>query len=525
MVFASPIFIFYFLPTVFLFYFVSLELRSLCRKYLNSKKPDIPKSMTVGNENIKTLYNTFFMYCIEKIHSFWLPNFIILLFSLAFYYWGETNKTLILLAVILFNFYIGRCFAPSNTKIGKKRRKTFFILCLVLNIGCLFVFKYLTFTVSLITGSLGIDYAIKNIGLPLGISFFIFQAMSYVIDIYCGTINPNKSLTGFACYISMFPQLVAGPIVRYTDIAAQLQSRTISFPRFASGVERFAFGLAKKVLIANHVAIFADTVFSLKPELLTSSLAWVGVLCYTIQIYYDFSGYSDMAIGIGRMLGFDFKENFLFPYAAISMQDFWRRWHISLSTWFRDYLYIPLGGNRKGIVRTYINLCIVFVLCGLWHGAALNFILWGIYHGIFLIIERIGKFNFTKHSSLGRTYTIFAILFGWLLFRAESFEQIVNFLQAMFGFAVSTTPDKAGYWWLWFSIDIKFALVAGLIFSQPVYTSIFQRIQGKNTSINTSSFVSDLIPYGRIILVFGLLLACVPFLVNDSYNPFIYFRF
>lgn len=522
MVFASPIFVFYFLPIVLVLYFAVLGIRVLAGKYLRSSSFAASYGEGAANRT-----HSFFDTLVRKASSFWLPNCVILLFSLLFYYWGETNKTFILLTVILFNYCVGLFLAPNPSGIWKKYRKTIFITCIALNIGCLFIFKYLVFSVSLITNALGSDFSMRDIALPLGISFFLFQAISYIIDVYRGIVVVNKSFVGFACYIAMFPQLVAGPIVRYTDIVGHLKLRVVSVEKFASGVERFAFGLAKKVLVANHVAIFADKVFGLEPENLTTSLAWLGILCYAIQIYYDFSGYSDMAIGMGRMFGFDFKENFLFPYAAISMQDFWRRWHISLSTWFRDYLYIPLGGSRKGTLRTYLNLCLVFVLCGLWHGAAVNFVLWGMYHGAFLIFERMTKLNFKKYSLLGRVYTIIAILFGWLLFRAESFEQIMYFAKAMLGMNASLVLSSVPYAWLWFSFDVKLALLAGMLFSQPIYNfmqkAIIRWMASSSTIVSRIGLTVG--QYGRVLIALVLLMACLPYLINDSYNPFIYFRF
>lgn len=476
MVFTSTVFLFYFLPLFILAYCAALAAKRFLPVFRG---------------------------------SFGICNLVILLFSLLFYFWGENNATLILLGVILLNYIWAFFLAPSGRAPDEKSRKRRIAFCVAANLLCLFVFKYATFAMTLAARALGLDIAVPDISLPLGISFFTFQAMSYSIDVYRGVVPPNRSFTGFAAYIAMFPQLVAGPIVRYADIAAQLASRAVTTERFASGVRRFIFGLAKKVLIANQVAAFVDTVFGVLPDSLTPGIAWAGIVCYAVQIYFDFSGYSDMAIGMGRMLGFEFRENFLHPYSAVSMQDFWRRWHISLSSWFRDYLYIPLGGNRKGNLRTYVNLCVVFLLCGLWHGAAMNFLLWGAYHGAFLIFERVAKIDFDRHRIAGRIYTVLAILFGWVLFRAEGAEQILAYGKAM----LFLNSGAGGHAWLWFTLDVRIALAAGILLSFPVYDAVRSRLAH---------------PLWRVAGVAGLLcllLFCIPFIVGESYNPFIYFRF
>jgi len=297
-----------------------------------------------------------------------IQNFVLMLFSLLFYYWGEKNYIVVMLICICINYISGLLISYSQNQILKK---VYLILAIVVSIGLLAYFKYFNFIMDNVNYFLDskVDEGVMNIILPLGISFYTFHALSYVIDVYWGKVQCEKNLFTFICYVSLFPQLVAGPIVRYRDIRHSFYHRIITRTSFKNGVLRFCFGLGKKVLIANTVALVADKAFSVPHADLTFATAWLGAIAYTLQIYFDFSGYSDMAIGIGLMLGFRYKENFNFPYCALSIQDFWRRWHMSLSSWFRDYLYIPLGGNRKSAVRTYFNLIAVFVLCGLWHGA------------------------------------------------------------------------------------------------------------------------------------------------------------
>lgn len=495
MVFTSPVFLFYFLALFIFVYGGGLAAKKICT-LTQRRNATVPAGIA------------------KRLASFWLCNLVILLFSLVFYYWDEGDKIFLLIGVIAVNYIMALRIEPARQPDERKRRNLF-IACLAINIGCLVVFKYLGFFLSLVDGAFGLGMRIPKIALPLGISFFIFQAMSYVIDVYRGNVAANRSVTNFGCYIAMFPQLVAGPIVRYVHIAEQLKSRFISVDKFASGVERFIFGLAKKVLVANHVALFADACFALQPERVTTTVAWMGTLCYAVQIYFDFSGYSDMAIGLGRMLGFDFRENFNHPYAAISMQDFWRRWHISLSSWFRDYVYIPLGGNRNGNIRTYVNLCVVFLLCGLWHGASVNFMLWGLYHGGFLTFERVTRIHFGKFPMLGRAYVWVAFLFGWVLFRAEDFGRIAAFYSAMTGW-VPARADS-GYVWLWCTPDVRVALGFGIILSFPVMAWVRGIARGR-----IPDWMAQTVRVAGLVILLGL---CVPFIIGDSYNPFIYFRF
>jgi alginate O-acetyltransferase complex protein AlgI len=363
-------------------------------------------------------------------------NVVILLASLLFYAWGEPRYVPLLIAYILINWTFGLLIARPGRCSG-----AFLATGVAINTGLLLWFKYLTFVLtqlSILSTALGLPaIPAVDVALPLGISFFTFQGISYLVDIHRGTVVPQRSLLKFAMYKAMFPQLVAGPIVRYARIARHIDVRPISAWRVRTGMLMFLFGLAQKVLIADSVAGTADTVFALPPSELTAATAWAGALCYTIQIFFDFAGYSNMAIGLGHMMGFSFPANFNRPYTAQSVTEFWRRWHITLSNWFRDYLYIPLGGNRRGSPRTYLNLAAVFLLCGLWHGAAWNFAAWGAWQGAFLVLERLGLAILLTRAwrPFRHLYLLLAVVFGWVLFRAGGIGHAIDYMAAMLGFA------------------------------------------------------------------------------------------
>ncbi len=396
-------------------------------------------------------------------------NLFLLTASLIFYFWGEGWRVWVLAASCVGNFLLARLMmwrvAPSGEKKGRrayiferteklhpggprtKIQKLLLVIAIVINLGCLVYFKYFNFFIDNIAGVFPHGWEIHTwakVALPLGISFFTFEAMSYIIDVYRGDVPAEENLINFSCYLTMFQHLVAGPVIRYRDLYQQLTERTLSRSQFASGARRFIVGLSKKVLIANTVAVIADKAFELPPNQLTTATAWLGIVCYTLQIYFDFSAYSDMAIGLARMFGFEFLENFNYPYIARSAQDFWRRWHISLSSWFRDYLYIPLGGNRKGPWRIYLNLLFVFFLCGLWHGASWVFVAWGLYHGFFLALERLLTRGRNKIdgsnigwkcilSVFGHGYAVLMVMGGWVLFRSETFAQAWGYYGALLG--------------------------------------------------------------------------------------------
>ena len=389
------------------------------------------------------------------------------------------------------------------------------VLAIVFNLGLLFYFKYTNFFVSIIENIANMNFGLKEVILPIGISFFTFQAMSYVIDVYLKKVECQKNLMLLALYVSLFPQLIAGPIVKYSDIEDQLKNRVETTEKFVQGIKRFLYGLAKKVIVSNVVGEVAETIFNTNIWEMGTLSAWLGIICYSIQIYYDFSGYSDMAIGLGKMFGFEFTENFNYPYLATSVQNFWRRWHISLSSWFKEYVYIPLGGNRKGKVRTYINLFIVFLLTGIWHGANFTFILWGVFYGIFLVIERLflGKLlEKNKFKFLNWLYTMFVVVLLWVFFRAPNVEYAFMYIGKMFDFSKEiTSVAQIINLWQWFILFI------GVLFCGPVQ-SLFKKVYNK---IKDKTWVFW-VDYSMQICLFVL---SIVLLINNTFNPFIYFQF
>ncbi|MBN2162000.1 MAG: MBOAT family protein [Pontiellaceae bacterium] len=502
MVFSSIVFLFFFLPVTLLIYHLLF----------------LPVSLK------------------HKRSEVWrhLANLFLLFSSLVFYFWGEGWLVWIIVASTFIDFFCGLLIAGALHKgrieeliEGAPRtslQRTGLCLSICSNLAFLGFFKYFNFGIDSFNAVVPEAWQLHDVlqvTLPLGISFYTFQSMSYTIDVYRGHVKATRNLIDFSAYVTLFPQLVAGPIVRYSTIADQLVHRAISLESFSSGLQRFILGLAKKVLIANTVARMADWAFSLSENELTTPLAWIGIVCYSLQIYYDFSGYSDMAIGLGRMFGFNFLENFDYPYIARSIQEFWRRWHISLSTWFRDYLYIPLGGNRKSGARTYTNLMTVFFLCGLWHGASWTFVVWGLYHGFFLIIERAGFKRLIDRMPgvLRHIYALLVIMGGWVFFASGTFSQSLFFLRAMAGF---DSADQPVYYQDYLRPDLILAMVWGIVFSTPLLQMI------SNTGLKLANRVSGLNHPLRIIQIFGLILLLLfsaMFLASGTFNPFIYFRF
>ncbi len=444
-------------------------------------------------------------------------NFFLLLASLGFYAWGEGILVVLMLFSISINFISGIGIAYFRAR-SLSYSKSVLGIAVAINLGLLFYYKYANFIVDTLKEiGLYLEYDHESIMLPIGISFFSFQGISYLVDVYRKETEAQHNLFHLGLYISFFPQLIAGPIVRYHDIAQEIKQRIIDVPLFTEGVIRFVRGLAKKVVIANIAALIADQVFSLPGNEISVVSAWLGVFCYTVQIYFDFSGYSDMAIGLGKMLGFNFKENFNYPYISRSIQEFWRRWHISLSTWFRDYLYIPLGGNRKGRGRTYFNLIFVFFVTGLWHGASWNFIFWGLFHGLFLILER-SKFLDTQKWPvvLQHIYVMLVVIIGWVFFRAETMKGAFSYLRSMAGLTGGDNTTALIYVNA-YSLTI---LVLAVIFSIPVR-------RFANDYIKKSSSVVLRKVYGTGIYFFYIALLALTLieLAQSSYNPFIYFRF
>ena len=470
-----------------------------------------------------------------------LQNLFLLIASLIFYFWGEQWLVWIVLVSTGVNYLCGLLIGGGGLfkgepvcleKGGKRSRFQKICLCFSIftNFGFLGYFKYSNFfadNICSLFAVAGLPTAFlaefSEIALPLGISFYTFQSMSYTIDVYRGDVKASRNFIDFACYVAMFPQLVAGPIVRYRDIEVQLLRKTIKLVDLHYGVKRFIYGLAKKVLIANVMARAVDGIFALPPSELSFGIAWLGVFCYALQIYFDFSGYSDMAIGLGSMFGFHFLENFNYPYFATSLQDFWRRWHISLSTWLRDYLYISLGGNRGVPWRTYCNLWITFLLCGLWHGASWNFVLWGCGHGFFLVLERLGFSNVLERLPriFRHLYVIIFVLLGWVLFRAETLEQAGSFYTAMFGFSPANfSPSLVSEF---VGPNLFCALIVGVVIAVPSYPlwrntflSSF-RIKG---SFSGRSYEAVSVAWGCLLFVVSAMS-----LAAGVYNPFIYFRF
>ena len=424
-----------------------------------------------------------------------LRNMLLLCASLLFYAWGEPVYVLLMMGAILVNWLLARKIPTS---------KAAYVVSIALNLGMLGVFKYLDMLISGVNWIFRADLPLAQLALPVGISFYTFQMISYLIDVRRGDVPVEKNLIDFAAYVSMFPQLIAGPIVRYVDVKEDLGVAKMDIVTAAQGVRRFCMGLAKKVLIANTVAQVADNAFEMAGNLSFAS-AWLGIIAYALQIYFDFSGYSDMAIGLGKLLGFRFPENFDHPYISRSVREFWRRWHLSLSTWFRDYLYIPLGGSRGGRLRTFRNLLIVFVLCGMWHGASWSFALWGLWHGVFLCIERVPfvkKVQNALPAWVNWLYAMVVVLLGWVLFRADDMGMAARFVSDMF------TVEGV---WVTDIINLQgiVAMVAGALFSIKL-----PRVRENGFTETVYTIVS-----------FVLLAVCAIYLAGGTYNPFIYFRF
>ncbi len=458
MIFSSNIFMFLFLPITILIYFF-------------------------GNQKVR--------------------NLVLLVASLIFYAWGEPVYVCLMLLSIMMN-YIAAMALEYFDKYTKVRK--IILWCSVsINLLGLVYFKYIDFIISNVNSMLHQNISLRNIALPIGISFFTFQALSYVVDVYWRNVKAQKSLLKLALYISLFPQLIAGPIVRYIDVEKDMNNRVVDSTKLYEGTKRFMIGFAKKVLLADQIAPLADNAFA--SNSLTAGVAWVGIIVYSLQIYFDFSGYSDMAIGLGKIFGFEFMENFNYPYISKSIKEFWRRWHISLSSWFRDYVYIPLGGNRHSKVRTYFNLVTVFFLTGIWHGASWNFIVWGLYHGFFSLLERgkFGAFLEKCKNSIKRSYTLIVVLFGWIFFRAENLKSALVYISDMFNFSNG--------WWndLIFVLNKEyiFFMIIAIVFSCPIVNKMQKYVPKKLYDIG-------------IVFTFGVAIA---YMVGKGFSPFLYFRF
>lgn len=437
-------------------------------------------------------------------------NVFLLLVNLIFYGWGEPVFILIMAISVVVNYGCGLLI--EKYRDNERLAKTFVVLSVVISLGLLGIFKYTNFLTGLLRQIPFLSMLPRtNIALPIGISFYTFQAMSYTIDVYRGDTKAQKSWVDFGTYVSFFPQLIAGPIVRYRDIAEQLEYRRENIRQFADGVRRFVVGLGKKVLIANQMGMFWDTLRPMGTEAGVLG-AWLGIIGYAFQIYFDFSAYSDMAIGLGRMFGFEFIENFNYPYISKSITEFWRRWHISLSTWFRDYVYIPLGGNRCRLPRQIFNLFVVWALTGFWHGANINFILWGLYFFVLLVAEKFiyGRWLEKLPAGIRWIYALFLILLSWVLFYFEDFSQLSAFVGCLF----SGKNGWIGHDALSVTLSYLPLLIAGAIGSTPLLKRIHGRVQG-----------NAVYRIAEIVLCAAVLLLCTASLVSQSYNPFLYFRF
>lgn len=464
MVFSSVIFLFAFLPAVLFFYYI------------------LPKN---------------------------LRNLVLLIFSLIFYAWGEPVYILLMLFSSTMNYTASLLIVKYRHKGNPSSEKAVLIISTVINLLLLGVFKYTGFLVNNINAILNLNLPYLDLPLPIGISFYTFQTMSYTIDVYRGDTQVQKNYISFAAYVTMFPQLIAGPIVRYQSIADQIDDRIESTDMFAAGIRTFTSGLAKKVLIANNIGMVWDRVREIPLGNLSVAASWIGIIAFAFQIYFDFSGYSDMAIGLGKMFGFEFPINFNYPYISKSITEFWRRWHISLGVWFREYVYIPLGGNRVKIAKHLRNLFIVWFLTGLWHGSSMNFIIWGLYYGLILAVEKYLLFNILDKlpNFIRHAYVLILVIIGWVIFSFEDLHYIFRYIGVMFGFGGGTLIDNLGIYLLYNNIII---LVISAVASTPL---------PKN--ISAKRLPQMAIP----VIVIAALIICCAYLVDASYNPFLYFRF
>lgn len=464
MLFTSPFFLYLFLPLVLLCY------------YLSPKK---------------------------------FKNLTLALFSLGFYAFGEREMVLLIILSAVVDFFCGLIINRGYKKIG-------LITSIVFNIGILVYFKFSDFFFSNLVEIFNLNsfekHLFAGIILPLGISFYTFQTMSYTIDVYRGEIKASKNFINFLAYVTLFPQLIAGPIVRYKTIQKELIEKKLGFQNFSEGIGRFIIGLAKKVIIANQCAFVVDGIFSLSPNEISAFTAWTGAIMYSFQIYYDFSGYSDMAIGLGKMFGFNFPENFNFPYKSKSIQEFWRRWHITLSTWFKDYLYIPLGGNRVPKYRNILNLIIVFFVTGLWHGAQWTFVIWGLFHGMLLLVEKIGLKSFLDRipNVFSHMYFFFAVILSWVLFRSNTITDAKLYYQSMFDFSRAINREFLNFY---LTKEVYFIILLAILFSLPNFSNYLKTFLN-----NRSRFLKP--------VTFIALFIIITFYISiENYNPFIYFRF
>ena len=458
---------------------------------------------------------TLLAYFIVPARLVKVRNAVLLASSLVFYGWGEPKYIVIMIFSIVFNYASGLVIGKHTGMRNKHRVRPMLIFCVFGNLALLGIFKYTDFVLDTVNRLTAAGLTLPGIALPIGISFYTFQTMSYIIDVYRGKVEPQKNLITFGAYVALFPQLIAGPIVRYSDVAVMLAGRRTNLEQTAEGVRRFIVGFGKKVLLANQIYVVWMELSSM--ENLSAAAAWLGAVAFTFQIYFDFSGYSDMAIGLGKIFGFDYLENFNYPYISRSITEFWRRWHMSLSSWFKEYVYIPLGGNRKGIARQLLNISIVWALTGLWHGASWNFVMWGVYYGIILIIEKLGLLRILEKcpAAIGHIYSLLIIVIGWVIFAVEDLGDVAHYIGMMFGSTGKIADDA----FIYFFESRIWLLIACVIGSTPlpkmVCTAAADVLKDKEVLLSVI----------ETVLFMGILILSMAFLVSGSYNPFLYFRF
>ncbi|MCI8608383.1 MAG: MBOAT family protein [Firmicutes bacterium] len=473
MIFSSTVFLLAFLPLTLLAYFA------------------VPKRMVMGR------------------------NMVLLIASLIFYGWGEPKYILVMLISILMNYFLALAVEKKRGTTDQHGGKAMLILAVVGNLGILGFFKYTDFIINTMNNLLGAGWGLLGIALPIGISFYTFQTMSYVIDVYRGKVHAQRDLVAFAMYVTLFPQLIAGPIVRYSDVEADLTMRRTQADQMAEGIRRFVIGFGKKILLANQIYVIWKEISAM--EEMSMATAWLGAVAFTFQIYFDFSGYSDMAIGLGKILGFEYLENFNYPYISRSITEFWRRWHMSLSSWFKEYVYVPLGGNRKGLTRQLINIGIVWALTGLWHGASWNFVAWGVYFGVILIIEKLWLLRVLEKvpAVVGHIYSLILIVAGWVIFAIDDLGQVGHYLMQMFGGSGMVTDDA--FWY--FGSSRIWLLAACIVGSTPLPAKVCRYIKKK---LDGMELLEGVLETGLLLTI---MTASMAFLVSGSYNPFLYFRF
>lgn len=445
-------------------------------------------------------------------------NAVLFVVSLFFYAWGEPKYVFLMLITIVLDWILGMWVERFQLRGNDKMAKLMVLLAVVSNIGLLAFFKYTDFFIKNVNSIFQLDMPLLKIALPIGISFYTFQILSYVIDVYRQDTKAQHNIVSFGAYVVLFPQLIAGPIVRYRTVADELDCRTESVPEFSAGISRFMVGLGKKVLLANNIGMLWDQVSGLGAANTPVLTAWLGIIAFTFQIYFDFSGYSDMAIGLGRMFGFHFLENFDYPYQSKSITEFWRRWHISLSTWFKEYVYIPLGGNRNGMAKQIRNILVVWLLTGFWHGASWNFMLWGVYFGVFLIIEKLFLLKHLQKAPgwVGHVYTMFLVMISWVIFAFDDLSLGLDYIRAMFGLTGAGFVNGQTVYLFYTNIVMLVVLfIASMNWGKRIYAKLCEKLKAGSLSLTVIQNVAYI----------GIFLLSVAYLVDASYNPFLYFRF